>query len=152
MARRMPIAKPAFAPPDIPPDEDFSATAAAVGELVDADCALNGDATEVVSSVGDEDDDDFTWWVGTSVSLNVVEVDSAASLETDFDEEIEEIEEVGEVEEETASGVTTWEVGLEDVVGCCVVLGCCVGVDWVCCVVWATATGVVEVLGCSSFA
>ena len=145
MARRIPIAKPAFAPPDIPPDEDFSATAAAVGELVDADSAMDGDATEVDRSVGDEDDedDDATSWVGTSVSLNVLDVDSAASLETDFDEELEE---------ETATGVTTFEVALAVLLGCVVVLGCWVGVDWVCGVVLATATGVVEVLGSSCFA
>ena len=136
------MAKPAFAPPDIPPDEDFSATAAAAGELVDADSALDRDATEVDTSVGEEDED-VTSWVGTSVSLNGVDVDSAASLETDFDEELEE---------ETAAGVTTFEVALAVLVGCVVVLGCWVGVDWVCCVVLATATGVVEVLGSSCFA
>ena len=84
----MPIANPAFAPPDIPPDEDFSVTGAAVGELVEADCTLNEDAAELVSSV---DEDDVSRRVGTRVSLSDFDVDSAAFLGTGFDEVLEEV-------------------------------------------------------------
>ena len=134
MARRIPIASPAFAPPDMPPDELLETLGEAAEEVVAADCAST-DAAEVV-----DPSDGCAWWEGTRVSLRVLDSEESTFLETTLEDNVVE----GTVECAASEVVATeviWDALADSCVG--VVSGCCVDLT--------TGSGATDVLvSCSS--